>query len=312
MKTKTKQLSTPIAFIIFNRPDLTQQVFNEIKKAKPKQLFVVADGARNEKEWEICKQTREIINQINWDCEVHKNYSDKNLGCKIRVSSGIDWFFKNVEEGIILEDDCLPSQSFFWFCEELLKKYRDDTRIMHIAGNNFQFGWLRNKDYSYYFSYYGSIWGWATWRRSWKIYDVNMKYYHEIKERKYLFDIFGNQEEAFFREKNFDAIYYNKFNTWDYQWAFARLSNNGLSIVPNINLVCNMGFREDATHTKQKNDKRTNIKNFEINFPLLHPKFIVRDKISDDRYFKKFLKTKQKSLNLFAKLKLIIKKWIQK
>ena len=147
---KNQQLNTPILFLIFNRPDTTQRVFNEIKKAKPRKLFVVADGARNKEEIEKCNKTREIINQVNWPCEVHKNYSDKNLGCKIRVSSGINWFFENVEDGIILEDDCLPDQSFFPYCEELLEKYRDNDKIMCITGGNFQDGIKRGKSDYYY------------------------------------------------------------------------------------------------------------------------------------------------------------------
>ena len=133
---KIGNFKTPILFIIFNRPDVTQKVFNEIKKIKPKKLFITADGARNEDEWKKCNKARNIINQIDWECEIRKNYSDKNLGCKIGVSSGIDWFFKNVEQGIILEDDCLPNQSFFWFCRELLSKYKDDKRIGSISGSN--------------------------------------------------------------------------------------------------------------------------------------------------------------------------------
>ncbi len=315
METFKKQLNTPILFLTFNRPDLTQRVFNEIKKAQPKQLFIVADGARNEEEKELIKKTRKIIEQVDWDCEVHKNYSDKNLGCKIRVSSGIDWFFENVEQGIILEDDCVPSQSFFWFCENLLDKYKNDERVMHVAGNNFQFGWKRNKDYSYYFSYYGSIWGWATWKRAWDMYDVNIEMWPEIKKKKYLLEILGNEKEVLFREKSFDQIYYEQFNTWDFQWVFARLINKGLSIVPNVNLISNIGFGENATHTKKINskDERVDMKIFDIDFPLSHPKFIIRDKISDTRYFEKFIERKKSlSQKIKDKLKIIIKKiWVK-
>lgn len=177
------KLNVPVLLLIFNRPDTTQRVFHEIRGASPLQLFISADGPRENKpgEFEKCQITRDIVRQVDWDCEVYTNFRDKNLGCKIAVSSAIDWFFENVEEGIILEDDCLPSFSFFRFCEELLEKYRDDERIMQIGGTNLLSEWQRSDD-SYYFSKYGAIWGWATWRRAWQYYDVNMKLWPEVKK----------------------------------------------------------------------------------------------------------------------------------
>ena len=160
-------LKTPVAFIIFNRPSLTQIVFNTIRQAKPKQLFVIADGARFPEEKEKCQQARDIIRQVDWDCEVLANYSDVNLGCGKRISSGISWVFEHVEAAIILEDDCLPHLSFFRYCENLLDYYRDDERVMAIGGDNFQDG-NKKTPYSYYFSKYPHVWGWATWRRAWK------------------------------------------------------------------------------------------------------------------------------------------------
>ena len=149
----TFKLTTPVAFIIFNRPDTTRIVFEEIKKAKPEKLLIIADGPRNNKpgEKERCAETRAIVENIDWECEVLRNYSDKNMGCKNRVASGLNWVFENVEEAIILEDDCLPDQSFFRYCQELLEKYRDDKRIMLIAGDNMLFENNKQK-YSYYFS----------------------------------------------------------------------------------------------------------------------------------------------------------------
>ena len=167
-------METPIAFFIFRRPETTRRVFEQIRKVKPLKLFVVADGGRNEEEWKKCHAARAVIEAVDWPCEVIKNYADKNFGCKIRISSGLDWVFQNTEKAIILEDDTLPHESFFRFSEELLRHYKDNPKIMHISGVNFQ---QKNSDFrcsdSYYFSRLPHIWGWATWKRAWKNYDVN-------------------------------------------------------------------------------------------------------------------------------------------
>jgi hypothetical protein len=306
-------LNTPVLFLIFNRLASTKKVFESIKEAKPPRLYIASDGPRNNKPGEDKKvlDVRNYINSnINWDCEVITLFRDKNLGCKYAVSGAIDWFFEHEEMGIIVEDDCLPSQSFFWFCEELLKRYKDDLRIWHIAGNNFQFGWKRDDEYSYYFSYYGSFWGWATWKSRWKSYDVEMKNYPEDKSKNYLWDIFGNQDEADFRINNFEAIK-NGFNTWDYQWAYTRFINSGLSVVPEVNLVKNLGFGKDATHTQSKKDKRSNMIIKDINFPLKHQLNIIRDKKSDDRYFNNFLRLNFLRLN-YITIKIALKSFIIK
>jgi len=243
------------------------------------------------------------MENIDWECEVKTLFREQNLGCKMAVSGAIDWFFENEEMGIILEDDCLPSQSFFWFCEELLERYKDDMRVWHIAGNNFHFGWKRDEEYSYYFSYYGSIWGWASWKSKWKSYDVDMKNYEEIKSKNYLWDVFGNQEEANFRISNFDEIK-NGLNTWDFQWAYSRCVNSGLSIVPNENLVKNLGFNEDATHTTNSS-KWEKLSNDEMSLNLKHPDFLIRDKVSDDKFALNFTK-----ISLTQKIKKIIKAYV--
>lgn len=284
------QLKTPILFLIFNRPDTTQKVFEEIRKAKPEKLFVSADGPREGKpgENEKCLAVRDILKQVDWDCELTTNFRDKNLGCKKAVSLGIDWFFENVEEGIILEDDTLPHPTFFRFCEELLEKYRDDERIMMISGDNFQFGRKRT-NYSYYFSKYAHIWGWASWRRTWKYYDVNMKLWPEIRDGKWLFDMLGDKNAVFYWKNIFEKVYTNKIDTWDYQWNFACWVQNGLAILPNNNLISNIGFGADATRTKEKNDKRVNMKTCGMDFPLKHPSFMVRNVVADKFTNDKFL-----------------------
>jgi len=298
MNKNSQQLKTPIAFIIFNRPDTTQEVFNKIKKIKPEQLFVIADGARNNEEWQECNKTRDIINQVNWNCKVHKNYSNKNLGCKVRVSSGLDWFFQNVEEGIILEDDCVPHQNFFQYCEDLLEKYRDNEKIMQISGQNLQFGKKRgNADY--YFSIFNHIWGWATWRRAWQYYDVEMKTFPEFKEKMEIKKIFDKKRFQKYWNKVFQKTYSGKIDTWDYQWTYTCWLKNGLTCLPNVNLVTNIGFDERGTHTKNKESRHANIEAKKIHFPLKHPQIIKTNKKADNYTNRHVYKTRR-SFSVFS------------
>lgn len=274
-------LTTPVLFLIFNRPDTTQKVFNAIRQAKPKQLFVAADGLREDKEGEKekCEQARKIIEQVDWDCEVKTLFRDKNLGCKIAVSSAIDWFFENVEEGIILEDDCLPSQSFFWFCQELLKYYRNDARIMHISGDNFQFGRIRGEG-SYYFSKYAHIWGWATWRKAWGCFDVNMKSFKKFKKEAQINNVFNIKQQKKYWMKIFQLVYDCKIDTWDYIWLYSCFINNGLCIMPNKNMVSNLGFSKENLHTKDENSIFSEMEVEEIT-EIIHPEFIISDQEAD-------------------------------
>ena len=243
-------LKTAVLFLIFNRRDTTEQVFEAIRKAKPPMLYVAADGPRADKagEAEKVEQVRRIATRVDWDCEVKTLFRDKNLGCKYAVSGAIDWFFENEEEGIILEDDCLPSQSFFWFCEELLERYRDDMRVGQISG----FNSLDNYDinFDYIFSKYGPIWGWASWRRAWNVYDVNISSWPYIKKHKLYKNFVGTKKEENFRIKLFNNLYKNRIDTWDYQWVFSKLINSMLTILPSKNLIINIGFNDEATHTK--------------------------------------------------------------
>lgn len=244
-------LNTPILFIIFNRPDTTRRVFDEIRKIKPQSLYVAADGPKIKQagEVDLCEETQKIASDVDWPCDVHTNFSETNLGCKIGVSKAIDWFFEKVEAGIILEDDCLPDQSFFLFCQELLEKYRDTDKIKMISGNNFQ-GGIQRGEASYYFSRFPHIWGWATWRRAWNDYDVSMRSYPQFKSEGKIKDIFTNQKVQRYYISLFDRLYRNEIDTWDGQWVYSIYKKNGLSIIPNTNLVSNIGFGPNATHTK--------------------------------------------------------------
>jgi len=281
------QLAIPVAFIIFNRPDTTGRVFSEIAKAKPKKLLVIGDGSRTDRpgEEDRVADAREIIKRVDWDCEVITNYSDVNLGCKHRVSSGIDWIFEQVEEAIILEDDCLPDPSFFRFCQEMLERYRHDHRVGLISGDNFQFGNRRNDD-SYYFSNYVHIWGWASWRDRWAgSYDVKIANWPRIRDEGWLVDMVGNKKEASYWQGIFERVYRGEIDTWDYQWVFANWIEGRLSITPAANLISNIGFGENSTHTKA-NSVFSEMEVEEISFPLNHPSYMVRNGIADSNVYK--------------------------
>lgn len=274
-------LKTAVLFLIFNRPDTTKEVFEAIRRAKPPRLYVAADGPRDEKsgEGEKCERVRRIATKVDWDCEIKTLFREQNLGCKMAVSSAIDWFFDHVHEGIILEDDCLPSQSFFWFCQELLERYRDDKRVMTISGNNFYKG-PNLSSYSYYFSRYPLIWGWATWKEAWEAFDPNMSLWPKIRDQGNLKYGFEHLKTGKYWEKIFQEVYDNKIDTWDYAWTFASWINNGLSILPNVNLVSNIGFGMDATHTTGDPGSGSLISR-DMTFPLRHMPHMMRDSKAD-------------------------------
>jgi hypothetical protein len=257
------QLTTPIVFLIFNRPDTTFKVFEAIREAKPQKLLVIADGARSPEEIKKCNEARSIINRVDWNCEVLTNFSDVNLGCRLRVSSGLDWAFSEVEEAIILEDDCLPHSTFFYYCEELLQLYRNNAQIMNVLGSNFLFN-RKQISKSYYFSRYTSAWGWATWKRAWHFYDVEMEVWPTIQENKFLDNFLDNKQSVKYWTKIFNSVYTNQIDTWDYH------------------LISNIGFSPQATHTKEKNCKYDSMPTEPMRFPMTHPNCITRLKVFDD------------------------------
>jgi hypothetical protein len=257
-------------------------VFESIRKVQPSKLLVIADGPRQDKEGEsvLCALTRSILDSVDWPCEVIKNYSDVNIGCNKRVSSGLDWVFDQVEEAIILEDDCLPDPTFFRFCDELLEKYRYDERLMVISGDNFQIGRRRTSE-SYYYSRYNHCWGWATWRRAWQLYDIEMTSWSDIRDNDWLTDLLIDPLAVRYWKNTFQKVYDNQVDTWDFRWTFACWINNGLSILPSVNLVSNIGFTDQGTHTQYHNHTFANIPTEAMQFPLNHPSYMIRDRRAD-------------------------------
>lgn len=243
-------VQSPILFLIFNRPDLTQRVFEQIRAARPARLYIAADGPRDGHATDpaFCAQAREVQQQVDWPCTVQTLFRHRNLGCKAAVSQAISWFFTQEAEGIILEDDCLPGNSFFFFCDALLQHYRHEDRVRSITGSNMQNGRQWGAA-SYYFSRYANIWGWATWRRAWERYDAELTRYTAADAAQHLRKIFDDPFLVAAWEKIFAEQRAGKIDSWDYQLQFITFFENGLCATPNVNLVSNLGFRADGTHT---------------------------------------------------------------
>lgn len=271
----------PVLFVIFNRPDLTEETFKQIRKAKVSVLYLAADGPRNEGERELCETARRIVlDNIDWDCTVHTLLRDENLGCKDGVVDAIDWFFEHEKQGIILEDDCVPNQSFFSFCSQMLWRYRDDKRIFHITGLNRQKGLVRGSG-DYYFSYFPSIWGWATWKDRWEKYCVRIHDYKKTR-RDVLNHFLRSKNQRYLYNKIFTSASSGEIDTWDHQWTYTLFKHKGLAIVPNVNLISNIGFGPAATHTKKLEKDRANQRTVEMNFPLKHPLHMEVNNDADD------------------------------
>lgn len=282
--------STPILFIIYDRSDTALQVFDVIKKIKPEKFFIASDGPAerySEEKDNVFSLRQKILNDTNWKCNIKTLFGEKNLGPRNWISSAITWFFDNVEEGIILEHDCLPDESFFFFCQELLNKYRSNNRVMHISGANFLFGKTEINS-SYYFSKYPFIWGWATWKRAWEKYDIDMAGWENFNNNEKLKDILKSKLEQDYWKNVFKRTENGRFHTWDYQWIFTIWNNKGLSINFSRNLVSNIGYDERALNTYYSNCILSKIKLDKIE-KLIHPSYMAvndeADSISFEYYF---------------------------
>lgn len=274
----------PVLLIVFNRPSTTQLVFDAIRLASPTKLYIAADGPRHEfpEDFEKVEKVRRITSQVDWECEVKTLFQAENLGCKSGLEAGLDWFFSHEKEGIVLEDDCLPSQTFFGYCAELLEKYRDDSRIWLISGHN-KVGTWRASDNDYFFSFFGGIWGWATWRRAWDQNDPTMKSLeglvgNRVLQRQMGWKLGNRRTRELLRAKR--AIQDRRLDSWAYPWAISRHEGAGLACVPSLNLVENIGFDSEATHTYLGWSARAS----EISLPLRENKTVVADRKYDWRF----------------------------
>jgi len=288
-------LQTAVLLLIFNRPETTRRVFEAVRRAQPPRLYLAADGPRttHPDDPARCAAARAIVADIDWPCEVFTLFRTTNLNCGVGPASAIDWFFRQEEEGIILEDDCVPAPSFFRFCEDLLGRYRHDTRVMHIGGNNFSREARAARPVeaeSYYFSTQVNSWGWATWRRAWQLYDFHLRQFQPLQEQGKLRGLYSSGLESRYRLSKIAGVLDlpEPPDVWDYQWHFAIVANSGLCVVPAVNLVGNIGFGDDSTHTLDATDEFANVPTRELSFPLRHPAQVLCDQRRDRQRFREF------------------------
>ena len=265
----------PVLVLAYRRPDLVTEVMRAVAQAKPAKLFLACDGPHHDRpdEVQLVAETRAAMErEIFWECEVQTRYLESNQGCRRGVEGALSWFFDHVEEGIILEDDCIPHPDFFGFCAELLDRYRDDGRIMHISGD----GALRHPatapNASYVFSSEALVWGWATWRRAWRRYDSELVLWTQMRsDPERSLQVFGNRRAKEWWSQVLDRLLLEgRPDSWAYRWSFSVMANEGLCIIPAVNLVSNVGFRSDSTHTFNTMSPRANV-GVEPIGPLLHP-----------------------------------------
>ena len=307
------ELTAPVLLIVFNRPQPTRQVFEAVRRARPTRLYVAADGPRPHRPADAarCAETRALVTEgVDWPCEVKTLFRNENMGCGRGPAEAIGWFFEHEPEGIILEDDCLPTPSFFRFCQELLARYRYDTRVMHIGGGNFSHEARQPAQAgveSYHFSGRVHSWAWATWRRAWQYFDFDLALLPKLRQCGALNDIYPSWLERTYWLRKFEAVRQEteSAHIWDYQWHFAVAAHGGITIVPAVNLVTNIGFGEDATHTLDPQDQLAHPPAAELAFPLVHPPVVARDKQRDRQHFREHLLRHARAVarRLLARLK---------
>lgn len=284
--TSTKPCDTPVAFFIYRRPQETALVFERIARARPRKLLVVADGPKTSDEVQACEAARAVIRRIDWDCDLETNFANENLGCRARVASGLDWVFDQVDEAIIVEDDCLPDDSFFGFCAQLLVRYRHDERVAMISGSNFAPDAFPTQ-YSYAFSRANLVWGWASWRRAWRAYDIGMLRWSALRDTDWLSAFSTRSEFAAYWADVFERTYAGEVDTWDYQWVFAIWAEGALSVVPRVNLVRNIGFGAGSTHKMDDLRALREIPVESLSDLLDHPPHFALHQSFDDEIFRR-------------------------
>ena len=298
-------MDIPILITAWRRVEKLENLLHAIKENKPKKIYFSCDGPRknNLNDEKLIKNVKESFNKlINWDCEIHKKYNKENLGCRVAMITAINWFFENESEGIILEDDCIPRKEFFPYCAELLQKYRNNHKVWTISGSNFQRG-IKRGDGSYYLSKYFHCWGWATWRDRWSKIDSFMSTWPKAKETNSIKSIFPDPLEFKYWNKIFDKFFVRKIpDTWDIEWTYTCFINQGYTIIPNYNLVKNIGFDQEATHTKYSIQNLPGIDK-ELILPINHPNFLIQDVLADRFTFYNFYR-----MNFKKRIKFILKK----
>ena len=302
-------MTTPVAFIVFNRLECTARTLAAIREARPPRLFMIADGPRPTRpdEAETCAAVRKLIEEgIDWPCEVERNYSDTNLGCAVRVAGGLTWAFSRSERLVVVEDDCLPDQSFFWLCDELLERYANDTRVGQISACPRYFSSIERTS-SYIFSRYGAIWGWASWRRAWNSYSLQLESWPRFQASGGLNAVVQSRAEYLLRESLYKRLHEQPPDTWDYQWGYAKLSQGMLSAVPCKNLIENIGFTGGGAHISP--GSKFELSRLSLDRPLRHPDFVLPDTIFDRAYSHAF--TSGSSTPLWRKVARKLKKTIK-
>jgi len=276
---------TSVACIVFNRPQCTAKTFAVLREQRPSKLFIIADGPRagHPTDPERCAEVREIVSHVDWPCEVNRNYADANLGLKRRVSSGLNWVFDQAERAIVLEDDCVAHPDFFRFCDVLLDRYADDKRIAVITGNNFQEGRKRGEA-AYYFSKYNHCWGWASWRRAWRLYDGDLSFWPDWRNSVDWIRKIPDRVERGYWRRVFDRVRAGEIDSWAYPWTASVWRHGGLTATPNVNLVSNIGFGPDSTHTASSDSPLAGMATQELG-ELTHPKVIEADTAADRYVF---------------------------
>ena len=301
MKTQYSR-DIPIVYIVFNRPDHVIRTFEAIRKARPRRLYIISDGPRDDRigEEEQVRKSRQIAEACDWQCDVSKIYSQKNLGCGKRISGGLSSVFEKEQAAIVLEDDCLAGDDFFRFCTNLLDQYETESRVMSVSGNNFQQGNWRGQA-SYYFSKYTHIWGWATWRRAWNRFHKTLSRWPAYRSSERYLDSFDTAVELYYWSKNFEDVYSGISNTWGFTWLLTSWMNNGLNALPNANLVSNIGFGESATHTRNSHDLLLADIPVRSLGDIRHPQSVERC-VEADRFT---------DASIFSGRKFRLKKWIR-
>lgn len=273
----------PVLILAFNRPDNTRAVIDAVRPVRPRRLFLAVDGPRADRpgERDQVLAVQRLADAVDWPCQVDTLFRGANLGCKRAVSEAITWFFEQVDAGIILEDDCVAHPTFFAFAAELLERYRDDDRVCMISGDNFQFG-RRRTPYSYYFSRFTHIWGWASWRRAWQLYDHRMSLWPELRDGGWLMDILQDRSAAAYWSRIFEATWAERNTSWAYRWTFSAWVHSALTVLPSVNLVSNIGFGDMATHTLNRRNRFAALPCEAMALPLRHPPYLIRDARADN------------------------------